>query len=136
MILVINTSSENAYIGIYDKKILAELSWNVGKTLSADLLNKISELFVKADSKIEEIAGIIACSGPGSFTGLRIGISTANTIAYSLDVPIVGVSGNKIADEFLKEGKVLLEKEKKNFGSPLEPAYGMQPSVTISKKVF
>jgi len=136
MILVINTSNENAYIGIYDKVLVAELSWNTGKTLSADLLNKFSELFMKANLEIEKVTGIIISSGPGSFTGLRIGISTANTIAYSLNIPIVGVSGNKNTDELFSEGRTLLKKENKGFVSPLEPFYGTQPSVTISKKVL
>ena len=134
MILVVNTADKNACLGLYDKKILAEIGWEAARNLSGDILNELNKLFVQSGIKVSEITGIIVCSGPGSFTGLRIGISVANTLAYSLDVPIVGVTGEINFLELCKKGNNLIKKEEKGFGVSVEPFYGSEPNVTLHKQ--
>lgn len=134
MILVVNTAGEIASLAAYDKELLAEISWGTGKTLSGDLLGKLDELMKDAGAKIKNLTGIVAYSGPGSFTGLRIGISTVNAIAYTLDIPIVGVSGVIAISELFIDGRKKLDGLGNNFNGPLEPFYGAPPSVTIAKK--
>ncbi len=134
MILVINTAREKANLSIYDEKLICESNWETGKTLSGDLIYKLDELFRNAGVNVKDLTGIIVYSGPGSFTGLRIGISTANILAYAMNIPIVGVSGDKDANELLTQGKKLLESAGHKFTVSLVPFYGAEPSVTISKK--
>jgi len=72
-----------------DKKLLDESSNFNG----AGLLRKL---------KLSDLEGIVVYKGPGSFTGLRIGMSMANALAYSLKIPIVAKSGKNWLDSGIK----------------------------------
>ncbi|MCL6611036.1 MAG: tRNA (adenosine(37)-N6)-threonylcarbamoyltransferase complex dimerization subunit type 1 TsaB [Peptococcaceae bacterium] len=73
-------------------RILAERMINNRKTHSGHLLNMIKAVIEEAGVRPGDIGGIAVSSGPGSFTGLRIGMSTAKTLAQVWRVPVVGVS--------------------------------------------
>ncbi|HSH31790.1 MAG TPA: tRNA (adenosine(37)-N6)-threonylcarbamoyltransferase complex dimerization subunit type 1 TsaB, partial [Candidatus Saccharimonadales bacterium] len=70
------------------------LTWTAGRQLSATLMTKIEELLGRNQVLWQDLTGLIVFAGPGSFTGLRIGITVANTIAYSLHIPVVAVGGD------------------------------------------
>lgn len=92
-VLGIDTSSQAASIAIMEnEKLIAEYTINTKKTHSQKLMIMIEEMFNLSDMKIEEIDLIGVCIGPGSFTGLRIGMSTAKAIAHVRNIPIVGVN--------------------------------------------
>jgi tRNA threonylcarbamoyl adenosine modification protein YeaZ len=92
-VLGIDTSSQNASIAIIDnEKLIAEYTINTKKTHSQKLMPMIEEMFKASDMKIDEIDLIGICIGPGSFTGLRIGMATAKAIAHVRNIPIVGVN--------------------------------------------
>jgi tRNA threonylcarbamoyl adenosine modification protein YeaZ len=92
-VLGIDTSSQTASIAIMDnEKLIAEYTINTKKTHSQKLMPMIEEMFNESDVKIDEIDLIGVCIGPGSFTGLRIGMATAKAIAHVRDIPIVGVN--------------------------------------------
>jgi len=134
MILVIDTAdSEKTFLGIWEDLWLAECDWLAGRNLSADILVKLQKIFNDADKDLKKISGIIVNSGPGSFTGLRIGISVANTLAYSLDVPIVGVSKTSEEKQLLETGLKKI-KVMNNFLRPITPEYGREPNISQSKK--
>jgi tRNA threonylcarbamoyladenosine biosynthesis protein TsaB len=63
-----------------------------GKTYSAQLIPAIRELLAAHNATIAEIATIIVTSGPGSFTGIRIGLSSAKGLAEAHSIPILAVS--------------------------------------------
>ncbi len=87
MKLYINTSSaEKIVIGIDDKKFETQAR----QKSSQKLLPFIDELLKKSDKKIEDITEIEVNTGPGSFTGLRVGVSVANALGWVLDVPVNG----------------------------------------------
>ncbi|MEI7690225.1 MAG: tRNA (adenosine(37)-N6)-threonylcarbamoyltransferase complex dimerization subunit type 1 TsaB [bacterium] len=134
MILIIDTAdSEKAFLGIWEDCWLQKYEWTASRNLSADILVKLQKLFSDADKNLKKISGIIVNSGPGSFTGLRIGISVANTLAYSLDVPIVGVSKTHEVKQLLEEGLEMILRMN-NFVRPITPEYGREPNISQSKK--
>ena len=59
----------------------------------------INDLLKKNNYSFDDIDGVGICSGPGSFTGLRIGVSTAKGIAYSLNKPLLAVDSIQIMIE-------------------------------------
>ena len=133
MILVIDTAdSEKTFLGIWQKKWLNQVEWSAGRNLSAEILLKIQNSFDEAGIELKEISGIVVNVGPGSFTGLRIGISVANAFAYSLKIPIVGISEVKSAETLLEKGQKLLVKLKK-FDQPIVPEYGREPNISQPK---
>jgi tRNA threonylcarbamoyladenosine biosynthesis protein TsaB len=77
---------------VNEEKILAERFINNKRTHSVNLLPMIKEVIIDAGIKPEEINGIAVSSGPGSFTGLRIGMTTAKTLAQVWNIPVISVS--------------------------------------------
>lgn len=93
LILGIDSSTEVAAVGLYeDGKILGEMNISLYRRHSERLMPNIDHLFNELGLDIKNIDGIAVTVGPGSFTGLRIGISTVKGFAQVLDVPVVGVS--------------------------------------------
>lgn len=91
--LYIDTSSNFLYSGIVENdKILAEIKEEFGQNLSEVALPKIVELFDKTNLKAKDVDKIIVVNGPGSFTGIRIGITIAKVYAWSLNIPITTIS--------------------------------------------
>ena len=94
-ILAIRTDNPLAELYLYeDNNQLAQIKWQAHLKLAETIHLKIEEILKRSSKSLADIDGIAIFSGPGSFTGLRIGISTANALAYSLGVPIVGVGGS------------------------------------------
>ncbi len=93
MHLAIDTSTDRAGIAVADEfNILAELAWNCGQNHSVELMPRLTQLLEQSRIRFEDIKGITVATGPGSFNGLRVGVSTAKGIAFSLDIPIAGIS--------------------------------------------
>lgn len=93
MQLAIDTSTSTAsLVLVQESEILAELSWRCGQNHSTTLLPNLVGLLRQTGSELGSLDGIIVARGPGSFNGLRVGISTAKGLAFSLGIPIVGIS--------------------------------------------
>ena len=92
-ILYIDTSSSYLYAGIVEnEKLLCEVKKEFGHSLSEEALPEIAALFGKVNLKPNVIDKIIVVDGPGSFTGIRIGITIAKVYAWSLNIPITTIS--------------------------------------------
>ena len=92
-ILAIESSSAVASVCITKDGVpVAEYTTNIKKTHSATLLLMIEEVFKSAQSNVSNIDYIAVSAGPGSFTGLRIGIATAKGLAFPFDTKCVAVS--------------------------------------------
>lgn len=129
MILTIRTDSPDAEIGLYkDEKQIIYHKWHADRTLARDLLKVIHEQLQKADADWPDVSGVIVYEGPGSFTGLRIGITVANTLAYGQDIPIIAASGK----DWLATGLARL-RQKENDKIVL-PHYGAEANITPPKK--
>lgn len=93
LILAIDTASKSLSVALAtETDILGEIFIDNGLTHSETLLSAIENLFSLTTRDIEQVDLFAVSSGPGSFTGLRIGISTVNAFAYSLNKPCIGVS--------------------------------------------
>ncbi|MDF2522860.1 MAG: tsaB [Clostridiales bacterium] len=91
-ILAVDTSASVATVAITDDtKLLGEFSINNKKTHSQKLLPMIKELMSGLELKPSEIDVYAASSGPGSFTGLRIGVTTIKAMAFAAQKPVVSV---------------------------------------------
>lgn len=92
-ILYIDTSSSYLYASIVSsRKVLCEVKKEFGHSLSEEALPSIVELFNERNLKATDIDKIIVVNGPGSFTGIRIGITIAKVFAWSLNIPITTIS--------------------------------------------
>ena len=92
MLLAIDTSTNTASLALVkDSQVLAELTWWCGQNHTVELLPQLTHLLAQTKSSLQSISGIIVASGPGSFNGLRVGISTAKGLAFSLGIPVVGI---------------------------------------------
>ncbi len=93
MQLAIDTSTDTASLALVrDRLVLAELTWRCGQNHTRQLMPNLEHLLHQLELSPSEITGIIVARGPGSFNGLRVGISAAKGLAFSLGVPIVGIS--------------------------------------------
>jgi tRNA threonylcarbamoyladenosine biosynthesis protein TsaB len=129
IILAIRTDKPEAEIALYDDA--AELThevWYAHRQLAETIHTKIEALLKGKNKDWEDIQGIVCFAGPGSFTGLRIGLSVGNALAYSLSAPIVSAKGETWATDGVKR---LLVGEK----DPLAlPEYGSEAHVTMPRK--
>ncbi len=128
-ILLIKTDQADVFVGLAeDLEVTASLEWLAGNQLSLTLNAKIEKLLKENNLEFKDISGIVFFAGPGSFTGLRIGASVANTLAYSLEVPIVGVSGKDWQDK----GLASIKKGVNDRIAKIH--YGNEPNITKPRK--
>ena len=90
--LYIDTSSSYLYSGIVeDNKLISEIKEEYGQNLSKVALPRIVSMFEDNNLEAKDIDKIIVVNGPGSFTGIRIGITIAKVYAWSLNIPITTI---------------------------------------------
>ncbi len=93
MIIAIDTSTTTASLAVtQNEKVLAEMSWHCGQNHTTQLLPVLSFILKQLNLSLNDTQGIVVARGPGSYNGLRVGLGTAKGLAYSLNVPLVGVS--------------------------------------------
>ena len=92
-IIVFDTSTKACSVSLYrDSELLA--SWHQvaeGYTHAEELHLRISEVLQKAQVKFSQLDAVAVGKGPGSYTGLRIGVSSAKGLAYALDIPLISI---------------------------------------------
>ncbi len=92
-ILSVDTSSNVATVAVTDDdKLICEILVNTKKTHSQTLMPMIDSALKQSELEISDIDLIASANGPGSFTGLRIGVSAVKGLAHAMDIPVVGVS--------------------------------------------
>ena len=96
-ILGIDTSTMAANVAVIeDDKLICEYTINTKKTHSQKLMPMIENMLNLSDISIKDIEAIAICVGPGSFTGLRIGMATAKAMSHVNNIPIVGVNSLEV----------------------------------------
>jgi len=91
-ILAIDTTGKTVSAALINEStLLGEMTLNSGQKTSVTLMSMIKHLLDNVHMSVSDLTHIACTSGPGSFTGLRIGAATAKAIAYAMDIPIVAV---------------------------------------------
>jgi tRNA threonylcarbamoyladenosine biosynthesis protein TsaB len=93
MLLAIDTSTRQAGVALYERRrgLLAEQVWFTANRHTEELLPAIATLFAVAGAAPGDLAAVAVAIGPGSFTGLRVGLAAAKGLALAQRVPIVGI---------------------------------------------
>ena len=93
MLLAIDTSTNMAGLALVESgRLIIEMTWYCDQNHTIQLLSNMSILLRQASLNIKNISAIAVAKGPGSFNGLRVGVSTAKGLAFGLGVPIIGIS--------------------------------------------
>jgi tRNA threonylcarbamoyladenosine biosynthesis protein TsaB len=129
IILTIRTDKPEAEIGLYDdQRQLAYEAWQAHRALGMTIHLKIEELLQHSGKNLHDIQGIICYEGPGSFTGLRIGLTVANALAYALHIPVLARRDQRWLEVGVldilagKDDRIAL------------PEYGSEAHTTLSRK--
>ena len=124
MIILLDTSTATCFLTVVDDEARQDFEWQAGRTLARGLLKFLEE----KTGDLHDISGIGVMRGPGSFTGLRIGLTVANTLADSLNIPIVGAMSEDWREMALKK---LHAGENEKI---VMPEYGAAAHITAPRK--
>ena len=94
MLLAIDTATQMASLALYDPSrglVLGEESWHSVNRHTVELMPRLDRLLVQQGVAPDALTGLAVSLGPGSYTGLRIGLSVAKGLALARQIPIVGV---------------------------------------------
>jgi tRNA threonylcarbamoyl adenosine modification protein YeaZ len=93
-LLAIDTSGTDALValGEADGTLVAERRWAAGYRHGQELLTRIDEMLTATGVHLADLSGIVVGTGPGAFTGLRVGLATAKALARELAIPLAGVA--------------------------------------------
>lgn len=129
IVLGIRSDNPEAELCLYqDGQKVSEYKWQAGRQLAETLHTRIKQLLSDAKLELEDIDGIAVYQGPGSFTGLRIGITVANTLGYALNIPVAGAT----EDSWMESAVRSLESGKG--AKTVMPEYGAPVHITLPKK--
>ncbi len=129
MKIFVDTSTPNCYLALDDgQSEIKEYNWYADRNLANGLLRYIVDKLEDSSLTLNDLSGIGIKKGPGSFTGLRIGLTVANTLAESLEVPIISESGEDW------QAKVRSRLDDGQNDRIVMPNYGMAPHITKPRK--
>ena len=92
MELCVDTSTRYAVVGLSDQgETVAELAWRSGRNHSVELVPAIRLLMSRAAIRMDQLEAVFVARGPGGFSAVRVGMSTAKALTAALDIPLVAV---------------------------------------------
>lgn len=93
MILAIDTATKWLGLAVHNgRSLLAELGWQSNNTQTVDLAPAIDDLLRRLQLEITDLKGIGVAIGPGSYTGLRVGLSVAKGLSLGYQTPLIGIN--------------------------------------------
>ncbi|MDL2341731.1 MAG: tRNA (adenosine(37)-N6)-threonylcarbamoyltransferase complex dimerization subunit type 1 TsaB [Patescibacteria group bacterium] len=128
-ILTLRTDNPEAEIGLYkDTAQISYQTWQAHRQLAETLHLRIQEVLNAQSLSLKDLRGLVVYQGPGSFTGLRIGITVANALADSLTIPICG----QLGEDWREAGAARIIAGASD--KIVLPEYGALPNITAPKK--
>jgi tRNA threonylcarbamoyladenosine biosynthesis protein TsaB len=107
VILAIDTATQYASLALYDQDgVYAEESWFAGRNHTVELMPRLTRMLKLANLKVADLLALAVSLGPGSFTGVRIGLSIAKGMALPHKLPVIGISTLEIAAYPLRSGNL------------------------------
>ncbi len=98
MLLAIDTATRTISIALYDGvQIWAEQTWQSHRQHTVELMPNITRQMALCHISSSDLSGIAVSIGPGSFSGMRVGLATAKAFCYAKDIPLVGISSLEVA---------------------------------------
>jgi len=92
MLLAIDTATKIASVALYKEgEVRSERTWHSKDGHTVELMPNIVSMLEQEGVAPQDLTAVVVASGPGSFTGLRIGMSVAKSLAFALDIPLVGI---------------------------------------------
>lgn len=91
VLLALDTSTDRAAIGLKHGESFTELAWPAGRSQTTSLLTTIDCLLGMNGLSIDDLAVVAVATGPGTFTGLRVGLSLAKGLVLARDLPLIGI---------------------------------------------
>ena len=128
MIILLDTTTPVCKLTFIDDEKRQDDEWQSDRMLAKGLLGHIFELLQNQNKTWSDISAIGALEGPGSFTGIRIGLTVMNTVADAQNIPIVGARGDDWQNEALE--KINAGKNEKI----IMPFYGSEANITAARK--
>ena len=93
LLLALDTSTRQSSVTFCtEDELLGEYIWNAGTNHSVELLGHIQRMLVECQLSMQQIDAVAVATGPGSFNGVRVALSTAKALAFALKKPLLGVS--------------------------------------------
>lgn len=93
MLLAIDTATQVMSLALHDGDSLrAEVTWHTANNHTAELAPTVRDLLARSDTSLDDLTALAVSIGPGSYTGLRIGVALAKGLAAARGLPLVGVS--------------------------------------------
>lgn len=128
MIVLLDTSTPICKLTLINGAWRKDVEWDADRDLARHLLKFLHDELAKENVTLYDLQGIGVMKGPGSFTGLRIGITVLNTIAHTNNISIVGVTGDHWQQEALRR----LEEQEND--EMVMPEYGKDANITSPRK--
>lgn len=128
MIILLDTSTPLCRLGIASTESIQWHEWQADRQLAKGLLEFVISTLTEGGNELSDITGIAVYKGPGSFTGLRIGLTVMNTLASSLHIPIIGRNG----DTWAKDAVTDIQKGEND--KVVLPEYGAAANITKPRK--
>ena len=123
MILALDTSTAIASVALYDGAVSAEVTWRSGRGHSVELLPQAAALMKLRRVEPKDLLAVAVAVGPGSYTGVRVGLAAGKGLCLALDLPMVGVCTLDILAEGHRESCIpvrpLLDAGRRRFATAL-----------------
>ena len=128
MIILLETSTPVCRLTLFEGDERHDYEWKAGRTLAKGLLEFLQTKLRENGRQWSDVTGLGVFEGPGSFTGLRIGLTVMNTLADGLGVPIVGARG----EDWIESAVTSLQNGENQ--RIILPFYGQGANITQPRK--